>query len=427
MKPLKDLKIEILAVGSELLTPYFQDTNSLFLTQRLNDLGLEVHFKTVVGDEEGDLRRALEQALDRADLIISIGGLGPTKDDRTREVWASVLGRRLILRQDVLKIIKSRFAKRKIKMPQVNKKQAYAIEGSDVLINKWGTAPGLQVNHGSHLIFLLPGPPHEINPMFEEYVWPRLKKFQTKYVSRKVIKTAGLTESKIETYLEDIYPKIPDIGLTTLARPGQIEIHLTSYSDSRFQASQGIMHAEKLIENALQENIFSTSGEELEEVVGKLLKKNRETLAVAESCSGGFLANRITNVPGSSGYFLQGAVTYSNKAKTMLLGVSEEKLKIHGAVSRQVAKAMAEGIKIRAKANYGLSITGIAGPSGATSDKPVGLVYTALAFDSGTKVHKNLFLGNRSAIKFQATQKALDMLRRHLLHAKRKKPRIDSE
>lgn len=422
MKPTKEPKIEILAVGSELLTPYFQDTNSLFLTQRLNDLGLEVHFKTVVGDREDDLRLAFEQALSRANLIISIGGLGPTKDDRTREVLASLLGRKLFLRKDLLKIIHNRFVKRKMKMPDVNKKQAFIIEDSVALINKWGTAPGLWVDCGMDTIILLPGPPHEIKPMFEEYVWPRLQKFQAKYTDRRVIKTAGLTESKVETHLADIYPKISDISLTTLARPGQIEIHLTSFSTrSLFLAGKHLLHAEKLICRALEENVFSTSGEELEEVVGRMLDRNRETLAVAESCSGGFLGNRITDVPGSSAYFRQGVVTYSNEAKTNLLNVSAEQIKIHGAVSPQVARAMAIGIRKRAKSTYGLSITGIAGPSGATPNKPVGLVYTSLAFDGGTKVHKNLFLGDRSAIKFQSTQKALDMLRRHLLDTKRKK------
>lgn len=420
MKPEKDLKTEILAIGSELLTPFFQDTNSLYLTQRLNDLGLEIHFKTVVGDREEDLRVAFEQALFRASLIISIGGLGPTKDDRTREVWASVLGRKLVLREDILKIIKNRFAKRKMKMPDVNKKQAYVIEDSSILMNKWGTAPGLWVDHGSHIIILLPGPPHEITPMFEEHVWPRLQKFQTKFSCRRVIKIAGLTESKIETCLMGIYPKIPHICLTTLARPGQIEIHLTCFSRGISQAKQRILRAERLIGNALKESVFSTSEEELEEVVGKMLKRNRETLAVAESCSGGFLGSRITDVPGSSAFFLQGIVAYSNRAKTSLLEVSEEEIKTHGAVSRQVAKAMAVGIKKISKANYGLSITGIAGPTGSSPDKPVGLVYTALAFNGGTKVHKNLFLGDRSAIKFQSTQKALDMLRRHLLNAARK-------
>ncbi len=422
MKSTKDPKIEILAVGSELLSPYFQDTNSLFLTQRLNDLGLEVHFKTVVGDREDDLRQAFEKALSRAELIISIGGLGPTKDDRTREVWASVLQRRLVLREDVLEIIKKRFSRRKMKMPNVNKKQAFVIDDSDVLINKWGTAPGLWVESGSHFIILLPGPPQEIKPMFEEYVWPRMQKFRAGYSSRRIIKTAGLTESRVETYLADIYPKITGICLTTLARPGQIEIHLTSSSKhSLHRAHQIILQAEKLICSVLKENVFSTSGEELEEAVGKMLIKNRETLAVAESCSGGFLGNRITDVPGSSAYFLRGVVAYSNEAKTELLDVSAESIKIHGAVSRQVGRDMARGIRKKSNATYGLSITGIAGPSGATADKPVGLVYTSLAFDGGTKVQKNLFLGDRSAIKFQSTQKALDMLRRYLLDDSRKK------
>jgi nicotinamide-nucleotide amidase len=422
MTPAKDPKIEILAVGSELLTPFFQDTNSLYLTQRLNDLGLEVHFKSVVGDTEDDLRLAFENALSRADLIISIGGLGPTRDDRSREVWASVLGQKLNLQEHVLKTIENRFAKRRMKMPEVNRKQAFIIGNSVVLPNRWGTAPGLWVDYRKHIIILLPGPPREIKPLFEESVWPRLQKFHIRYVARRTIKTTGLTESEIEASLANIYPKISDISLTTLARPGQIEIHLTGNSNRSFiQARRRILRAEKLICAALEENVFSTSGEELEEAVGKLLEKKRETLAVAESCSGGLLGDRITDVPGSSAYFIQGVVSYSNEAKTSLLDVPAKKIRIHGAVSPQVARDMAVGIRKIANASYGLSITGIAGPSGATPDKPVGLVYTSLAFEGEAKVQKNLFLGDRSAVKFQSTQKALDMLRRHLLDNQRKK------
>jgi nicotinamide-nucleotide amidase len=420
-----DLRIEILALGSELLTPYFQDTNSLFLTRRLNDLGMEVRFKTVVGDREDDLRLAFEQALSRSDLIFSIGGLGPTKDDLTREVWASVLGQRLILREDVLETIKNRFVRRKIKMPDVNKKQAFVMENSKVLANKWGTAPGLWVDSGSRTIILLPGPPHEIEPMFEESVWPLLQPFQTQYASRLAIKTTGLTESEIETRLGDVYPQIPGVHLTTLCHPGQIEIHLTCFSkDGHREAQRKIGRAGRLIRKKLQDSVFSTSGEELEQVIGRMLKKNRGTLATAESCSGGFLASRLTDVPGSSAYFLQGAVTYSNEAKIRQLGVPAEQIRIHGAVSRQVAGAMAAGIKKSADSSYGLSITGIAGPSGGTADKSVGLVYTGLAFDGGIRVRKNLFLGNRSAVKFQSTQKALDMLRRYLLEASATKDQL---
>jgi len=415
MKYTKNWKIEILAVGSELLTPHFQDTNSLFLTKRLNDLGLDIHFKTIVGDQWDDLCLAFKQAIERTDFVIAIGGLGPTKDDRTREALASVLGRKLVFRKDLLKTIAGRFDRRQMKMPAINKKQAYIIKDSVVLINIKGTAPGLWVESGSKIVILLPGPPHEIRPMFENYVWPRLQAFQKNYIYRRVIKTTGLTESKIESRLVDIYPQIPDVQLTTLAQPGQIEIHLKSVSDrSLSQAKQKVDRAIKLICDVIKKAFYTTEGEELEEVVGKFLKKKRQTLAVAESCTGGLLGHRITNVPGSSGYFCQGILAYSNQAKINLLGVPSEIIESHGAVSPQVAQAMATGIRVSADATYGLSITGIAGPSGGTKEKPVGLVYTALAYNQGVLVKKNLFLGNRNAIKFQSTQKALDMLRQFL-------------
>jgi len=419
MKPAKDWKIEILAVGSELLTPHFQDTNSLYLTKRLNDLGLDVQIKTIVGDHWEDLCLAFRQALDRTDLMIATGGLGPTKDDITREALCSVLERKLLFRDDLLRTIERRFASRQMKMPAVNKKQAYIIEDAIVLENKNGTAPGQWIDTGSNTVILLPGPPHEIKLMFENCVWPRLLAFQSSYIYRRVIKTAGLTESQIETCLGDLYPKMSEVQLTTQAYPGQIAIHLKSISDrSVSQAKQKLNRSMKLICDVLEENVYSTQGEELEEVIGKYLKKKHQTVAVAESCTGGLVGHRITNVPGSSEYFLQGVVAYSNAAKTGLLGVSPEIIGKYGAVSSQVARAMAKGIRERANATYGLSITGIAGPSGGTKKKPLGLVYTALAYDIDVVVKKNLFLGDRNAIKFQSSQKVLDMLRRHLSGAR---------
>jgi nicotinamide-nucleotide amidase len=415
MKSTKNWKTEILAVGSEMLTPHFQDTNSLFLTKRLNDLGLDVHFKTIVGDIWDDLCLAIKQALERSNLMIATGGLGPTKDDRTREVLASVLGKKLVFRKDLLQAIAKRFASRRMEMPDVNKKQAYIIENSVVLENEHGTAPGVWIDTGSNTVILLPGPPHEMRFMFENDVWPRLQKFKKHHIFRRVIKTAGLTESRLESWLVDLYPKMLDVQLTTLAHPGQIALHLKSISnESLSNAKQRVDQATKLICDALKEGIYTTEGEELEEVIGKYLKKKHQTLAVAESCTGGYLGHRITNVPGSSSYFLQGVLAYSDQAKIDLLGVPPKKIENFGAVSPQVARAMAAGIRERAGTNYGLSITGIAGPSGGTKAKPVGLVYTALASDKEVLVKKNLFLGNRNAIKFQSSQKVLDMLRRYL-------------
>ena len=415
MKISKDFKVEILAVGTELLTPHFQDTNSLYLTQRLNDLGLEVRSKSIVGDRWEDLCFALRQALDRTDLLIITGGLGPTKDDRTREALASVMGRKLVFKEYLLKAIEKRFARRQMEMPDVNKKQAYILEGAVVLNNKKGTAPGLWLDADGNTVILLPGPPHELKPMFETDVWPRLKSYQKKHIYRRVIKTAGLTESQIETYLVGLYPKMQGVQLTTLAYPGQIDIYLLGVSDKSLSlAKKSVDRSTKFISDTLEKDIYSIEGEELEEVIGKLLRNRHQTLAIAESCTGGLLGHRITNVPGSSGYFLQGILAYDNAAKTNLLGVSPNIIDRFGAVSPQVARAMAQGIKINAKATYGLSITGIAGPSGGTKVKPVGLVYTALAQSRDVIVEKNLFLGDRNAIKFQSSQKALDMLRRHL-------------
>jgi len=411
----RESKIEIIAVGSELLTPFFNETNSLYLTQRLNDLGLEVSFKTLVGDERENLLKAIRVALSRSYLIIATGGLGPTEDDKTRETLAEALQRKLIFKEDLLKTIERRFKRRRLEMPAVNKKQAYIIEGSEFFKNKNGTAPGLWLDTGNNVIVLLPGPPHELKPMCEESIWPRLEKFSRFYVSRKVLKIAGLTESKVETLISDLYPKAISVSINTLAYPGQVEIHLTAHALKSMKEAEGmIKKIEEQMLARLGNNIFSTSGEELEEVVGKLLRFKNKTLAVAESCTGGLLSNRITNVPGSADYFLQGVVVYSNKAKIDSLDISPAILQKHGAVSLQVAEAMAEAAKKRANASYGLSITGIAGPTGGSAQKPVGLVYVALATEKGTKVIKNIFPGNRKNVKFQSSQKALDMLRRYL-------------
>ncbi|NIM58328.1 MAG: competence/damage-inducible protein A [Candidatus Aminicenantes bacterium] len=422
MKAKKDFKIEIMAVGSELLTPYFQDTNSLFLTERLNDLGMEVSYKTIVGDDWDDLALCIKQALSRAHIIIAMGGLGPTKDDRTREAFATVLERKLIFNKELLQRIEERFKRRGLSMPEVNKKQSYVIEGAESLKNRNGTAPGLWLDTGSNKIVLLPGPPHELKPMFEESVMPHLQKHKMDYKARKLLKITGLTESKIETLILDLYPDDPDLRLTTLAHPGQIEIHLSSHSiKSQEQADKRLQKLEKDILERLKENVFSTTGEELEEVVGNLLRQNKKTLAVAESCTGGLIGNRLTDVPGSSDYFLQGVVAYSNQAKINALGVSPELIEKHGAVSAQVAEAMSQGIREKAHSSLGIGVTGIAGPAGGTREKPVGLVYIALAWDKGLESIKNIFLGNRDKIKYQSSQKALDMVRRHLIKYEKKK------
>jgi nicotinamide-nucleotide amidase len=409
-------RVQIMAVGSELLTPFYQDTNSLFLTERVNELGLDVNVKTVAPDDHDGLFLQVKISLAQADLIFVTGGLGPTEDDRTREVFAEVLGKKLVLQDDLLQRIQERFARRGMTMPVSNKKQAFVPEGAEILINDVGTAAGLWLNTGKNIVVLMPGPPHEMKPMFESQVWPRLQQFRTGFRGRRVLKVAGLTESMVEDLIQDIYPKDPSVQVTTLAYPGQIELHLTSSSqESAGKAEDSLKQLALAFLERLKENVFSAAGEDLETVVGRLLAKRRETLAVAESCTGGLISHRLTNVPGSSVYFLEGAVTYSNESKIDNLGVPADHIRKFGAVSTQVAKSMASGIRDKARASYGLAVTGVAGPAGATEGKPVGLVYTALANDKGIEAVKNQFLGNREQVKFQASQKALDMLRRHLL------------
>ena len=417
-------KVEIIAVGSELLSPYYQDTNSLYLTQRLNDLGFEVAFKTVVGDELDNLCQRIREAIGQAGLILTIGGLGPTEDDRTPAAFAAVLKRRLVLDRNILQSIQERFKRRGIPMPASNRKQACLIHGAEALLNRNGTAPGQWLEVAGKKIVLLPGPPHELKPLFDESVWPRLEKERRGYLARQVLKITGLSESKIEVQIADLYPQTPDIKVTVLASPGQIEIHLISFSpDNAAQAERKIRRLKKKLLSRLENHVFSETGEEMEEVVGQLLRKKRETLAAAESCTGGLLSHRLTNIPGSSDYFLEAAVAYSNAAKVDLLGVPPFLIERHGAVSFPVARAMAMGIRNRAKADYGLAVTGVAGPTGGTPEKPVGLVFIALAWNGGTEVRKSNFLGKREQVKFQSAQKALDMLRRHLLDKAKKRRR----
>ena len=417
-------RVEIIAVGSELLTPHFQDTNSLYLSARLNDLGWTVAFKTIVGDNAEDLRLRLREALRRTELVIVMGGLGPTGDDITREAVAGALGRDLVLQRDVLEGIEDRFRRRQLPMPKPNRKQAFVIRGAAVLPNKNGTAPGQVLMVGRKKIVLLPGPPHELKPMCEESVWPALGRERCGHFSRAVLKVTGLTESMVDALISDLYPKRADLGLTILASPGQIEVHLSAFS-----AGSGVLAEKKLrrlkskFMGRLRNHVFSETGDSLEEVVGLLLKKQKKTLAVAESCSGGLISHRLTNVPGSSEYFLEGAIAYSNAAKIELLAVSPDLIKTHGAVSFPVARAMASGIRRRARADLGLAVTGIAGPTGGSPEKPIGLVFTALAWPGGTEVQKNLFLGKREQVKLQSAQKGLDMVRRHLLQNARSKKR----
>lgn len=421
MKKTKALKTEIIAVGSELLSPFFQDSNSLYITKCLNDLGMEVIFKTIVGDDETAINQVFKTALKRSDFIIAMGGLGPTRDDLTRETLAKTIGKDLIFDDAVLNKIKQRFKQRGLSMPPVNEKQAYIINGAEVIENHHGTAPGQWIKTDGSIIILLPGPPHELYPMLDNFVIPRLREHSFYFSVRRVLKITGLTESKVESLITNAYSKNPAVNINTLAYPGQIEIHIKVRSSrSQLEALSLLDQQEQLFSDLLGENIFSTGGEELEEVIGNLLRSKKKTLATAESCTGGLLSHRLTNIPGSSDYYLEGAVVYSNEAKIRQLSVPEEKITRYGAVSKEVAASMAKGIVQKSGADFGLAVTGIAGPGGGTSDKPVGLVFIGLAWHDGVSMTKNIFLGQRDIVKFQSSQKALDMLR-HFLLSNRKK------
>jgi nicotinamide-nucleotide amidase len=413
-------RVEIIAVGSELLTPHRQDTNSLFLAGRLNELGYVVKFKTVVGDDIAGLALRVGEALGQVGLVIVMGGLGPTADDRTREAVARALGRGLVFRRDILERIEERFRRRQIPMPAPNRRQAYLVAGAVPLPNPNGTAPGEWIRSGRRAIVLLPGPPHELKAMFDAAVAPRLARRSAGHLARRSLMTTGLNESSVEALIADLYPKRGSLELTVLASPGLIELDIASHSGVSLRQAE--KKADRLclaLRRRLKDHIFSEKGELLEEVIGRLLRKARATLAVAESCTGGFLANRLTNIPGSSDYFLGGFITYSNSSKAEWLDVPAPLIKAHGAVSFPVARAMAKGALRRGRADFGLAVTGVAGPGGGTPDKPVGLVFTALAWRGGTEVQKNIFLGRREQVKSQSAQKAMDMLRYHLIQQAR--------
>ena len=409
---------EIIAVGSELLTPYRLDTNSLFLTAELNRLGFHVRRKHVIGDRDDDLRDVFLHALERVDVVVSCGGLGPTEDDRTREIVAEALGRKLKRNDEIVREIQERFRKFGRTMPEVNTRQAMVPEGAEPLENTRGTAPGLWLESGGKVIVLLPGPPTELQPMFVREVKPRLaRRGANLRLYTRDLRITGLPESDVDQRVASIYTQYAGTETTILASPGEIQLHPRVWSEDEVAATKLLDEMVKRFALALGENLFSISGETLEDVVAKDLQEHRATIAVAESCTGGMLAARLTNVPGSSSYFRGGVVSYSNDLKSAWVDVPKELIEAKGAVSSEVALAMADGIRRRTGATLGVGVTGIAGPGGATPEKPVGLVHIAIADEKGTKERNFRFPGDRDRIRHQATQAALDMVRRYFLYA----------
>lgn len=408
---------EIIAVGSELLTPFRLDTNSLYLTGQLERLGIAVAQKTVVGDDCERLKKAFGEALQRSELVIGIGGLGPTTDDRTREAVAELLGLPLERNAEIVEMVEERFHSRGKRMPEVNLRQADVPRGADWLPNENGTAPGLWLAlEAGKVLLLLPGPPKELQPMFEEHCLPRLRALAPKHAfGARVLKVVGLTESEVEERIAPLYRDSTNPQTTLLASPGQIEIHLRAIGSDTAEALRRAEELADKLEAKLGDHVFSRGPENLEQVVGLYLMMRGATLSVAESCTGGLVGERITSVPGSSRYFLGGVLCYSNPLKTKMVGVPETLLKKKGAVSAEVAEALAKGIRRRARSVLGLGVTGIAGPEGGSPDKPVGTVHIALADAHRMKSEKHRFLGDRERIRWQAAQAALDLVRRKLL------------
>ncbi len=413
------MNAEIIAIGSELLTPYRQDTNSLYLTEKLNQMGVEVCFKTIVGDSLENLMQAATVAFSRADLIIFMGGLGPTEDDLTREAVAAALG--LPLRRDpaIMTWLEERFAAHGWKMAANNLKQADVIAGATVLPNANGSAPGLWISGKfdgqAKIMMLLPGPPNELKALFEEQCVARLRaKLPEQFIVTRELKITGMGESQCDARVAPIYKAFTDVQTTILAGAGEIQLHLKTRALKLDTAQKRVDELVELLEDELGDFVFSDNGDSMEQIVGYYLQMRNATLAVAESCTGGLVGERITSVSGSSRYFVGGAIVYSNEMKTEMAGVPARLIDKEGAVSSKVATALAEGIRARCGSTLGIGVTGVAGPNGGTADKPVGLVFHALASEGGTEVIERKFPGDRKRIRWFASQQALDMVRRKL-------------
>jgi nicotinamide-nucleotide amidase len=409
------MNVELIAVGSELMDGRRLDTDSPDLARRLSDLGFTVRSRVVLPDEEERVAEEVRSASRRSDLVILTGGLGPTRDDLTREALAEAADRPLVLDEEALEGIRRRYADRKKPVPEGADRQARMPEGAELLSNRLGTAPGIYLRLGRARVAALPGVPREMVPMFEKQLLPRLREIlPSRVLAQRIFKIAGLTESEVDETLGAV--ELPGVsGLSLIGSPGVVEIHVRVSAVKEEEAEKALDDVDRFVVSRFGPDLFGRGEETLSSVVGALLESEGATLATAESCTGGMTARFLTDVPGSSAYFLGGLVTYSNRLKHDLLGVSEETLDRCGAVSAEVASAMATGARERTGATYALAITGIAGPEGGTEDKPVGLTFVALSGRGNTETHRYVFPGDRKSIRRRAAWAALDRLRRRLL------------
>jgi len=412
------MNAEIIACGSEMLTPDRVDTNSLYLTGELNGIGVEVVAKCVIGDDRERMAGAIRRALSSSPILIISGGLGPTEDDVTREAVALALDRKLAYSSEIADALERRFAQANRKMAEINKRQAFVVEGATVLPNSRGTAPGQWIEESGAVLMLLPGPPHELQAMFERQCMPRLKRIAPPLAIRTLcLRVAGMAESDVDQLIAPVYRKYANPATTILAAAGEIQVHLRARCATAAEAEALLVEVGGPIDLLLGDRIYSRNGDPLEVVVGGLLRQHRATVAVAESCTGGMLGERITSVPGASGYFVGGLLAYSNAMKIELLGVSPETLDRFGAVSREAAEAMATGARRRTGASYAVSVTGLAGPEAPSGPEkaPLGSVYVGVADAAGMDVAHRIFLGDRQRIRSFTTHFAMDILRRRLL------------
>lgn len=412
------LSAEIIAIGSELLTPQRTDTNSLWLTEKLNGVGVEVMLKTIVGDDELRLEETIRDALKRSDIVITTGGLGPTEDDVTRQVSARAVGSELVYHENLETDLRERFRRWGREMPEINKRQAFVIDGAEVLPNPNGSAVGMLLPLDSKFLAVLPGPPREMRPMFERFVLPRVAEISDGIlVRRRVLRVSGMGESAVDEVIAPIYKAYENVQTSILFSRVEIEIHLAAKSTSADEADAMLAELAEKIASALGPAVFATNGETMEEIVGQLLMARTQTLSVAESCTGGLIGMRLTEVPGSSAYFTEGAVTYSNEAKMRTLKVSEKTLIDYGAVSAETAEAMSAGMRERSGTDHAISVTGIAGPDGGSDEKPVGTVFIGYSNAKRTRSVKLVLPGDRELIRWRSSQAALDYLRRQILKA----------
>lgn len=409
------MRAEILCVGTEILLGDIVNTNAQYIANRLAELGIDVYYHSVVGDNPARLKDAYELAFSRVDLVITTGGLGPTKDDLTKEIAAEYFNREMQLDEYSLDLIKNYYNKTNRHMPKSNEKQAYFPSGSKIVKNDNGTAPGFILESEGKILIQLPGPPREMKPMMIETVIPYLREFNDYVIESKVLRIIGVGESSAEEIISDLIENQTNPTIAPYAKFGETTFRITAKAKSKEEAIKMIEPVELELRKRFEENIYGINEDTLEGVVTKLLIEKKMTIATAESCTGGMLAARLINYPGISEVFLEGAVTYSNESKMNRLGVSKETLDNYGAVSHETAAEMAKGIANTASTNIGVSTTGIAGPGIGDEEKPVGLVYIGLCINGEVKTKEVNIKGDRQAIRERATMIAVDFLRREII------------